>query len=144
MKGDNASYYGSQDTQSFRLSLSGWKWEIAGVILSLSSFAASIILLAIFNGQRVDSWAAPFSLNTFISILAQTSRTSLAFGVGSALAQLKWNVFTTRSGNLALFEAFDEASKGPWGSLNLLYRLRSWYVLVLIAFTPYSEDDGII
>lgn len=96
------------------------------MVLSLSSFAASIVLLAVYDGQRVDSWNAPFTLNTFLSILAQTSRTSLAFGVGSSLGQAKWNVFSRRSGNLALFGAFDEASKGPWGSLSLLYHLRSW------------------
>lgn len=116
----------SEQNQNVRKRLSRWKWEIMGMVLSLLSFSASVVLLAVFNGQRVDSWTAPFTLNTFISILAQTSRTSLAFGVGSSLGQAKWNTFTTRHGNLALFEAFDEASKGPWGSLSLMYHLRSW------------------
>ncbi|KAI0414754.1 hypothetical protein F5X98DRAFT_348475 [Xylaria grammica] len=137
----------SEKEQTTRQSLARWKWEIMGMILSLSSLAASIVLLAVYDGQRTDSWMAPFTLNTFISILAQTSRTSLAFGVGSSLGQAKWNNFSKRSGNLALFGAFDEASKGPWGSLNLLYRLRSWsfaivgatVITTLLSYEPFVQ-----
>ncbi|KAI0505195.1 hypothetical protein F5B22DRAFT_651933 [Xylaria bambusicola] len=146
-EGDNTTPPKSENKHSIGWSLSRWKWEIMGMALSFSSFAASITLLAVYHGRRVDSWNAPFTLNTFISILAQTARTSLAFGVGSCLGQAKWNVFSTRSGNLALFEAFDEASKGPWGSLSLLYRLRSWSLVIvgasvitsLLGYEPFIQ-----
>ncbi|KAI8945115.1 hypothetical protein F4801DRAFT_598372 [Xylaria longipes] len=144
---DNRPLPGSEKKQTLRRSLFRWKWEILGMVLSLLSLAASIILLGVHNDRRVDSWTAPFTLNTFLSILAQTSRTSLAFGVGSSLGQAKWNIFSKQSGNLALFEAFDEASKGPWGSLSLLYRLRSWrlaiigaaVVTILLSYEPFIQ-----
>ncbi|KAJ3565772.1 hypothetical protein NPX13_g7372 [Xylaria arbuscula] len=128
---ESDSGIGPEKRQNVPHSLFRWKWEIMGMLLSLASTAASIVLLAVFDGRRVDSFHAPFSLNTFVSILAQASRTSLAFGVGSGLGQAKWNIFTRRHGSLTLFQAFDEASKGPWGSLNLMYHLRSWSLAIL-------------
>ncbi|KAI1369714.1 hypothetical protein F5Y08DRAFT_291184 [Xylaria arbuscula] len=128
---ESDSGIGPEKRQNVPHSLFRWKWEILGMLLSLASTAASIVLLAVFDGRRVDSFHAPFSLNTFVSILAQASRTSLAFGVGSGLGQAKWNIFTRRHGSLTLFQAFDEASKGPWGSLNLMYHLRSWSLAIL-------------
>ena len=44
--------------------------------------------------------------------------------VAKALGQLKWLWFTRPKKPLMDFVAFDEASKGPWGSLLLLIKGR--------------------
>ncbi|KAI0503178.1 hypothetical protein F5B22DRAFT_561632 [Xylaria bambusicola] len=125
LESDSVPLSQSERKPFLRQSLFRWKWEILGMLLSLASLTALIILLAVQDGRRMDSWTTLFTLNTFVSVLAQTSRTSLAFGVGSSLGQAKWNLFNRRPGNLVQFEAFDEASKGLWGSLSLMYRLHS-------------------
>ncbi|KAI0186912.1 hypothetical protein F4808DRAFT_336682 [Astrocystis sublimbata] len=132
---------------SVRRSLLRWKWELSWLCLSFASLATSIILLTTQNGRRVDSWRVFFTLNTFISILAQISRTALAFGISSSLGQTKWNMFSNRSDNLALFDAFDQASKGPWGSVRLTWLLKLRHLatlgagltIALLGFEPFLQ-----
>ncbi|KAK8004349.1 hypothetical protein PG989_004068 [Apiospora arundinis] len=75
------------------------------------------------------------------------SKTSLAFAVSSCIAQAKWNWYRRGQDNLLVFERFDEASKGPWGSFRLLgtIRLRHWsalgalIILTLLAYEPFLQ-----
>ncbi|KAI1110608.1 hypothetical protein F5Y14DRAFT_428140 [Nemania sp. NC0429] len=155
---DKAALLRFNNNPKLRHSLSRWKWELLWMVLSLSSLAACITLLATQDGRRVDAWSAFFTLNTFISILAQVSRTALAFGISASIGQAKWNFFSTGSGSLALFDAFDQASKGPWGSVGLAYRLQlrnlatlgAILIIILLSYEPflqatitqYGELDG--
>ncbi|KAI0974389.1 hypothetical protein F4678DRAFT_486231 [Xylaria arbuscula] len=136
-KHKNKSGVGSEKKQSTRRSLSRWKWEIMGMVLSILSFAASIVLLAVYNGQRVDSWNAPFTLNTFLSILAQTSRTLLAFGVGSSLGQAKWNIFTKGHGELESFVPFAFVV-----SAAVITTLLGYEPSVQASITQFGKLDG--
>ncbi|KAI0414990.1 hypothetical protein F5X98DRAFT_234993 [Xylaria grammica] len=137
----------ANNIHTLRRSLYRWKWELLWTSLSLASLATSIVLLAVQDGRRLDSWTAFFTLNTFISILAQVSRTTLAFGISSSLGQAKWNIFSTGSGTLALFDAFDQASRGPWGSVGLACRLRLRHlasigavaVITLLSYEPFLQ-----
>lgn len=119
-----SSLLSGRDGRDLRRKLARWNWEILWTTVSVASLAATIVLLAYQNNRRLDAWTTFFSLNTFVSILAQVSRTSLAFGLSSSLGQAKWNFFRRRPGSLAVFDVFDQASRGPWGSANLTWRLR--------------------
>ncbi|KAI1751005.1 hypothetical protein F4782DRAFT_507719 [Xylaria castorea] len=140
---DKAALLEPNNKLSLRRCVNRWKWELAWMLLSLASLATSVVLLAVQDGRRLDAWTAFFTLNTFVSILAQVSRTALAFGISSSLGQSKWNIFSAGSGSLALFDAFDEASRGPWGSVGLACRLQLRHVatlgaVVVIALLSYE------
>ncbi|KAK3392659.1 hypothetical protein B0T20DRAFT_488495, partial [Sordaria brevicollis] len=105
---------------------SNWGWEIAAVLLSSCSLAATIVVLKLSDGINVDSWKFYLSLSTTISILSQLSRTSLAFALTSCIGQAKWNWFSRREDRLATFSHFDAASRGPLGSVQL--------------FEPYTDS----
>ncbi|KAK1782987.1 hypothetical protein QBC45DRAFT_317725 [Copromyces sp. CBS 386.78] len=105
-----------------------WGWEMAAVLLSCCSLAATIVVLKLYDGINVDSWKFYLSLSTTISILSQVSRTSLAFALTSCIGQAKWNWFSRKEDRLARFNQFDAASRGPLGSLTL--------------FEPYSDFSG--
>ncbi|KAK7926630.1 hypothetical protein PG985_003628 [Apiospora marii] len=102
-----------------------WAPEIAALLCSAAALTALIILLTQEDRKPLDDWKAPFSLNTVASILSVVFRTPLAFAVGSCLGQGKWSWFSKRSGPVAVFAAIDEASRGPLGSLGLLWRLKA-------------------
>ncbi|KAK8119784.1 uncharacterized protein PG998_004410 [Apiospora kogelbergensis] len=102
-----------------------WAPEIAALLCSMVALIALVILLAKEDQKRLDDWKAPFSLNTVAAILSVLFRTPLAFVVGSCLGQGKWSWFSKRSGPVAVFAAIDEASRGPLGSLQLLWRLKA-------------------
>ncbi|KAJ4380387.1 hypothetical protein N0V85_008773 [Neurospora sp. IMI 360204] len=92
-----------------------WGWEMAAVLLSCCSLAATITVLKLYDGINVDSWKFYFSLSTTLSILSQVSRTSMAFALTSCIGQAKWNWFSRREDRLATFSQFDAASRGPLG-----------------------------
>lgn len=99
-----------------------WGWEMAAVLLSCCSLAATIAILKVYDGFNVDSWKFYLSLSTTISILSQVSRTSMAFALTACIGQAKWNWFSRKEDRLAMFNRFDAASRGPLGSLSLLFR----------------------
>lgn len=104
---------------------SNWAWEIAALCLSISTVSILVTLLVCVDGTPLDQWNFFISLNALISILAAVSRASLGFTISSCLAQAKWNWFRKRSDSLIGFDRFDDASRGPWGSLWLIIWLRT-------------------
>ncbi|KAI0535571.1 hypothetical protein GGR58DRAFT_529320 [Xylaria digitata] len=111
----------------------GWTGEYIALALSTSAVTALIILLGYINNLRLSHWKSPVSPTTTVSILAAISRASLAFAISSCLGQAKWNRLRKQSDVLLAFERFDEASRGPWGSLWLIV----WLTLVrVVAFEP--------
>ncbi|KXS99459.1 hypothetical protein AC578_3785 [Pseudocercospora eumusae] len=62
--------------------------------------------------------------NALLSIITTIQRASLLLPVAESVGQLKWLYLESTSRRLIDLEAFDEASRGPIGSLNLLWRTR--------------------
>ncbi|KAK8009969.1 hypothetical protein PG990_008934 [Apiospora arundinis] len=124
-----------------------WAPEIAALFCSAAALIALIILLSKEDATRLADWKAPFSLNTVVAILSVVFRTPLAFAVGSCLGQGKWAWFSKQSGTVAVFAAIDEASRGPLGSLQLLWRLKArrfvsfgaLATIALIAVDPFLQ-----
>lgn len=111
-----------------------WKWELLLLLLSILSFVATVITLYRLNNTSLDSWGFFLGLNTVISILAAISRAALAFAVSSCVGQAKWNWYRRKKDSLYVFERFDQASRGPWGSFRLLGTIWLRYVSILLHF----------
>lgn len=98
-----------------------WALEIGAIIISISSLVAILVLLPTFENRPLASWPLPVSLNAIISVLGATSGASLAFDISACISQGKWNWFRQRNDNIMVFDRFEEASRGPWGTLRLLW-----------------------
>ncbi|KAK1773986.1 hypothetical protein QBC45DRAFT_459946 [Copromyces sp. CBS 386.78] len=126
---------------------SSWFWELAGMTLSCLSLLSTLGILYFFDGKPLESWPLYFSLGTIISTLAQISRTSLAFAITPCLGQAKWNWFSQREDNVLVFRTFDEASRGPLGSLQLLWKLKYRHLaslgaiitVVMFGYDPFVQ-----
>ncbi|KAK8135316.1 hypothetical protein PG984_003256 [Apiospora sp. TS-2023a] len=124
-----------------------WKWELLLLLLSILSFVATVITLYRLNNTSLDSWGFFLGLNTVVSILAAISRAALAFAVSSCVGQAKWNWYRQKQDSLYVFERFDQASRGPWGSVRLLGTiwLRHWsafgaiLIVILLAYEPFMQ-----
>ncbi|KAK5659920.1 hypothetical protein OQA88_13384 [Cercophora sp. LCS_1] len=102
--------------------LSTWALEIGGLTLSIAATVAAAVVLWLYDGHPLEKWGFfALSLNTVISALGVVSRASLAFVLSSAIGQHKWNWFRKQHDGLGVFNKFDGASRGPWGSLGLLW-----------------------
>lgn len=98
-----------------------WLLEIISWLLSALCMSAIIVLLFFQQNKSVPKhWPMNITLNVYIAILSKVASASLMLPVSEALGQLKWNWFQGRSKKMWDFELFDNASRGPWGSLMLL------------------------
>ncbi|KAK1969476.1 hypothetical protein LY78DRAFT_346834 [Colletotrichum sublineola] len=123
-----------------------WILEICAVILSIMALAAIAVLLPLYDNKPLSTWSFRFSFNTVVSILGATSRASLAFAVSACISQGKWNWFRRRDDTLMVFDRFEEASKGPWGGIRLLWWSRlHWIALgalatvAMVGFEPFLQ-----
>ncbi|KAK4442632.1 hypothetical protein QBC34DRAFT_452984 [Podospora aff. communis PSN243] len=125
-----------------------WTLELLSLLLSIAALGSAVGLLVHFDQKPVADWNASVSLNAIVSALGNVSRATLAFAISGCIAQGKWNWFAGRSDSLIAFDRFDDATKGPWGSLRLLptvARRRHWITLgvlvtvILVGFEPFLQ-----
>lgn len=99
-----------------------WLLELISWFIGAFSVAALVIVLRHFDGQAITHSDFGLTLNALISLLAGFTRASLLIPTYGALGQLKWNWFRGESKLMVDFEIFDSASRGPLGSIFLLFR----------------------
>lgn len=110
-----------------------WTLEIISIVCSALSFVAMIGVLASYSGRPLDEWSAPVKINTAIALFSTLSKSSLLLAVSACIGQLKWQYFTRQPRKLADLQSFDEASRGPWGACDLIFRSRGRSVLATFA-----------
>jgi hypothetical protein len=87
--------------------------------------AGIVIMLYVYKDKRIPDWIFGLTLNAYISVLSKIASAALLLPVSEALGQLKWSWFNKgNSKKMWDFEIFDNASRGPWGSLLLLVRTK--------------------
>jgi len=99
-----------------------WLLEVINWFIGAFSVAALVIVLRHYDGKKIPHWKFGLTLNALISLLAGLTRSSLLIPTYQALGQLKWNWFRAEPKVMVDFELFDSASRGPLGSIFLLFR----------------------
>ncbi|KAI3558115.1 hypothetical protein CABS01_02675 [Colletotrichum abscissum] len=115
----------SAPKQPWSTSLKGWLPELIWSIISIASVAALAGVLSRFDGQRLPEWPLGLTLNTLIAFLATLARAAFVIPVSESLSQLKW-LWYRKARPLKDFQDFDSASRGPWGSIQLLKTTKGW------------------
>ena len=126
-----------------------WKYELLSMIVSVGALLAIVAVLFAFDGKSTNHWKAIAQPNTVVSALSTLAKSSMLMVVGQALGQLKWQHFESRSRRLMDFEIFENASRGPWGALDFLYRIH-WralagstgaiITLLAVAMDPFAQQ----
>jgi hypothetical protein len=114
-----------------------WTVEITSFAIALMSLAAVIGVLAYYDGKSMPNWPTSVTLNTLIALLIAIANAALASPLQQGLSQLKWINFKRERRPLTDMEAFDDASRGMWGSMKLLVTGRGGYV-----FASFNRDCG--
>ena len=105
--------------------------SIAPVVPGPSCLAADsrpviILILRTFDQRTIPQLPLAISLNTVLALLTTVAKGCFIVPVVECLGQWKWNWFR-RPRALDSFSSFDESSRGVWGSLSLMWRLRFQY-----------------
>ncbi|KAF2853174.1 hypothetical protein T440DRAFT_552970 [Plenodomus tracheiphilus IPT5] len=132
--------------------LKRWLLEVVSWVFSLLCMAAIVGVLIKLKDEPLTKWALAektgLTLNAYISILSKMAGAALILPVSEALGQLKWSWFLEHSKQMWDFEIFDNASRGPWGSLLLLIRtkgralaaLGAMIMLCSLALDPFFQQ----
>lgn len=104
-----------------------WIYESTAIVVSIACFVALVVVLRKSDGKEQTKWFYDrLTLNGLIALLSTFIRASMMFAVGAGLGQMKWNFFSPRGSRswegrrLGDLDTFDQASRGPMGSLKLL------------------------
>ncbi|KAH8199619.1 hypothetical protein TruAng_006212 [Truncatella angustata] len=107
-----------------------WWWELGSALLSLVCISLVIAILVSAGNKSLESWPLAIQPNSLISVLTTVGKSAMVVVITSCISQLKWRYFQTQSHPLSHLQAFDEASRGPWGSLIFLGGVRTRSALV--------------
>ncbi len=100
-----------------------WLWELSSWLLAAISIIVMIAVLGHYDNKVPPKLTYGATLNTLISVLTTALKVSLLFPVAEAIDQLKWLWFGTCN-RQSDFGCFDEASRGPFGAVLLLARMK--------------------
>lgn len=109
--------------------LAAWRLEIAGLVLGLVAVACLGGVVARFDGEPLEVWPSRvITLNAVVAVLVTVGTAGMGVALASGMGQMKWVRFKQGRAPLSDLEYFDEASRGAWGGLGLLFRMRGGFV----------------
>lgn len=119
-----------------RLNLDSWAWELtaAGLCLCILSTIAGILLA--YNDRPVPLLPDTLTINSIISFLASLAKANLMVVLAAAIRQEKWLWFVKKPRPLDTVDSFEEASRGPYGSLRLILAYRGRFVSSTFVTNP--------
>src|ERR1700744_1282020 len=101
----------------------GWPYESIAIVVSFLCTAAIVGILVEMNNQPLSRWPFILSLNATIAVFITAAKSTAILTVASCLSQSKWLHFKKSAPKVHELELFENASRGPWGSLLLLFRV---------------------
>ncbi|PSR82162.1 hypothetical protein BD289DRAFT_23249 [Coniella lustricola] len=114
-----------------------WWWEIGASLLSLLCVILITTVLVKFNNTPLASWPFWIQPNSLISVFTTVGHSAMMVPIASCISELKWRHFRLQAHPLSHLQCFDEASRGPWGSLVVIFKLRT-KALVVVGFALIS------
>lgn len=126
-----------------------WTWEIISILLSIGCIVAIAVVVAVLNGKPLSEWGLPIRPNSLVSIFAAISKAALIFPVAQSISQLKWLYYRQDHRALIDIQRFDDASRGPWGSILFLWHFKTralvascgcLITIVALAMDPFTQQ----
>lgn len=101
-----------------------WWWqELVSIIASFGCIVAVIIILRMVQDKPTDQWTFFISLNATIAALITAAKSTAMLSVAACISQWKWAYFRSKRRRLADLDIIEEASRGPYGSVQMLTKV---------------------
>lgn len=88
---------------------------------------AIILVLSLYNGHPVLDLPRVINANAILAIFSTSMTAALSVPLALSISQAKWKWFHDDQGGGKPFsdlEVYDQASRGPWGALVMLGKIR--------------------
>lgn len=115
-----------QGTTSQKSVFKLWWQEILSISFSTLCLGANVAVLASLDQKPYESWRVArvdITPNAIVSIFATFNKASLLLPIAEIMVQLKWLYFQARMQKVSDLQLFDDASRGPLGSMRLLWKV---------------------
>ncbi|EHK45371.1 hypothetical protein TRIATDRAFT_174938, partial [Trichoderma atroviride IMI 206040] len=109
-----------------------WWMEVLTIFISTGFMIGLLAILASFQNRLTTEWTFFISINAVVAIVITAARATLLATVSVCLSQEKWNHFNNRARRLQDLNIIDRASRGPLGSIQMLFSV-SWGVATVSA-----------
>ncbi|KAF2849956.1 hypothetical protein T440DRAFT_508432 [Plenodomus tracheiphilus IPT5] len=124
--------------------LTTWWTEIVSLVLAIAALIAIVVMMTEYHNKQQPEWKYKINLNTLIAILSTLMRACLVVVAEEVISQLKWMLFC-KPRSLQHLAHFDKASRGPRGSVLLLFRTRTLHgIIPIIIFSvgigPFAQQ----
>lgn len=106
------------------LGFGSWFHESLALILAAASFVTLIVILSRYDGKPSPTWRAGMSINVLVSLISVIFRFSIMLPVEQCISQATWVSLCKERRPLDEVIYYDSASRGPLGSILLIFRLR--------------------
>lgn len=120
------------------------------MVFSLACLAASALIVGAYDNKPLADFhsGSGITLNTIIAILSTAARSALVYVVSATIGQLKWQWFSKSERQLRDMQTLDEASRGPFGSIAMLFSstrnsiamLAGVATVMTVAFGPFFQQ----
>lgn len=107
--------------------------ELAALLKCVSSLFAIIIVASTRHGKPLPTYPLGITFNAAVAIFSTILKTTMLYCAAEAISQSKWIWFYRQPQRLADMEMYDQASRGPWGSLVMIARIRWRYVITYVS-----------
>lgn len=97
-----------------------WIFELLSLLVSAVCLLGIVLTLSLHTNHPLPRWPFSITINALISALATISKSALLVSVTAAISQRKWARHLNGDNRQYDLEIYDEASRGPWGSVSLL------------------------
>ncbi|KAF4876379.1 hypothetical protein CGCSCA1_v004541 [Colletotrichum siamense] len=100
-----------------------WAWEVLSIAVATVALAAMFITLLLHQDRTLPKWPSMITINALIAVFSAILKACLMMPIAEGLSQLKW-LWYEKPRPMKHIAQWDMASRGPWGSLLLIFVLR--------------------
>ena len=106
-----------------------WWSELLSCLLFIGALIAIVVTVLPYTDEPLPQWRYGLSINTLVAIYAVILKSTVLYVTAEGLSQLKWAWYTEHH-PLKDILTFDEASRGPWGALSLIWKIRGHHFVI--------------
>jgi len=103
--------------------LLNWTLELSACVMFVAALIALFVTLYQYRDRPSPDWPTWLSLNSIVAIYMVLLKSCVLLVTAEGLGQLKWSWFAQER-PLYDLSRYDAATRGPWGALRLIWRLR--------------------
>jgi hypothetical protein len=112
----------------YQVIIDRWIVEALACVGSLLALIGIIAILVVYNGSSLPNWPYGITINSVIALFGTTIKALMLVAITACIGQAKWTYFNSKTHPLGDMVIYDSASRGPQGSIQLLWKFQARWV----------------